>query len=308
MGTGLLSVVMPTHNRPDRLERAAHSVLTQLDAELELVIVDDASSDRTPEVTDRLSSDPRVHVVRTTESVGPGAARNRGIAAASGDFLGFCDDDDAWLPGAAGILIGHLEAHPELGVVTSWHRVIQDHSGRTDYTADEMLWFNFVALPFGIIRRSHFVDDLSFDESLPPCEDWDLWLRCAQHRPVHTVPHVLYDYHQHGGDRVTKEGSGDRGGRQAFFDKHASEMTASCRIYHRAAIAHQTAGRVAMLKELASDLASPVAAAFAASVLSASKATATLGIRRRDPGLSSRAMHRLLTMGTGQHRNGRPKS
>jgi hypothetical protein len=115
------------------------------------------------------------------------------------------------------------------------------------------LWFNVVALPFGVLRRSHFADDLSFDEALPPCEDWDLWLRCAQLRPIAAVPQVLYEYHQHGGDRVTKEGSGDRGGRQAFVDKHRSSMTPACRAYHRATLAHQTEGRGAMLRQLASE-------------------------------------------------------
>ncbi len=63
---------MPTHNRPDRLERAARSVLAQRDAELELVIVDDASSDHTPEVADRLADDPRVSLLRNPEPLGPG--------------------------------------------------------------------------------------------------------------------------------------------------------------------------------------------------------------------------------------------
>jgi Glycosyl transferase family 2 len=305
--TSLLSVVMPTHNRSTQLERAARSVLDQSGAEIELVIVDDASSDDTPAVTDRLANDRRVQVVRNDRSVGPGAARNKGIAATHGDLLGFCDDDDAWLPGAAGILAGYLASHTDLGVVTSWHQVVHDLTGRTVqyrgplvFGADALLWFNVVALPFGIIRRSHFADDLSFDEKLPPCEDWDLWLRCAQLRPIAAVPQILYEYHQHGGERVTKEGSGDLGGRQFFVDKHGSEMTPACRAYHRASISHQTAGRRAMLRELAASARSdPLASAFAATVLTTADAAAAVGIRRGDPGLPSRAMLRLLAHAPG---------
>jgi len=299
--TGLLSVVMPTHNRPEQLAGAAQSVLSQTTTAVELVIVDDASTDTTPETTARLAEDSRVTVSRNETSVGPGGARNQGIAAASGELLGFCDDDDAWLPDAAAALVEALENRPELGFVTSWHRVLHDRSGRTveyrgptHFDADDLLWFNFVALPFGVIRRRHF-GDLSFDVTLPPCEDWDLWLRCAQERPVGVVPRPLYSYRQHGGDRVTKKGTGRRGGRQAFLDKHGDEMTASCRAYHAAVVAQESGGRPAMRRSLRTTVSSePGAAAFAGSVLVATYATSAIGIRRGDPGLPARVLHRLV--------------
>lgn len=292
---------MPTHNRPEQLARAAQSVLSQTVTAVELVIVDDASTDDTPQITARLADDSRVTVLRNETSVGPGGARNQGIAAATGDLLGFCDDDDAWLPQAAAALAGALDNRPELGFVTSWHRVVHDGSGRavdyrgpTQFDAADLLWFNFVALPFGVIRRRHF-GDLSFDQTLPPCEDWDLWLRCAQQHPAGVVPRVLYSYHQHGGDRVTKEGTGRRGGRQAFLDKHGPEMTQACRDYHSAVVAEESGGRAAMQKSLRlSASAGATAALFAASVLTTSYATSAVGIRRGDPGLPARAMHRLL--------------
>jgi Glycosyl transferase family 2 len=292
---------MPTHNRPDQLALAAQSILSQTTTDVELVIIDDASTDDTPEVTARLAKDRRVTVLRNETSVGPGGARNQGIAAATGDLLGFCDDDDSWLPEAAAVLGQALDDRPELGFVTSWHEVVHDRTGRTvnyrgptEFGAADLLWFNFVALPFGVIRRRHF-SDLSFDQTLPPCEDWDLWLRCAQERPVGVVPRVLYSYHQHGGDRVTKEGSGRRGGRQAFLDKHRAEMTEACRLYHSAVVAEEAGGRPAMLRSLRSSVRSgPGSAAFAASVLATSYATSAIGIHRGDPGLPARAMHRLL--------------
>jgi hypothetical protein len=292
---------MPTHNRPEQLARAAHSVLGQTTTEVELVIVDDASTDHTPDVTAKLAEDKRVTVLRNEASVGPGGARNQGIAAASGDLLGFCDDDDAWMPEAAAVMVEALDEQPEVGVVTSWHEVVHDRSGRIvdyrgprEFGASDLLWFNFVALPFGVIRRRHF-GDLSFDRTLPPCEDWDLWLRCAQERPLAVVPRALYSYHQHGGDRVTKEGSGRRGGRQAFLDKHRSEMTVACRDYHQAIVAAETGGRTALLASLRSSASSSAGAAlFAGSVLATTWATAAVGIRRGDPGLPARTMHRQL--------------
>ncbi len=307
MPTPLLSVVMPTHNRPGQLADAAASVLDQAGVDIELVIVDDASDDHTPEVTDRLAEDRRVRVLRNATSLGPGGARNAGIAAATGDLLGFCDDDDAWLPGAAATLVGRLEEDPALGVVTSWHRVVHDRTGRiveyrgpTDFGADELLWFNFVALPFGVVRRSAF-PDLAFDESLPPCEDWDLWLRCAQRRPLAVVPQVLYSYLQHGGDRVTAAGSGERGGRQAFLDKHSWAMSPSCRAYHRAVIADRgDRGRSTLASVGTTGARTPLAAGFAGAMLATTFATSHLGMRRRDPGLAPRSMCRLLATGLGR--------
>ncbi len=136
-------------------------------------------------------------------------------------------------------MVERLDADSDVGVVTSWHQVVQDATGRVTlyrgplgFGANELLWFNFVALPFGVIRRTLFPDDLAMDTALPSCEDWDLWLRCAQAHPIATLAQPLYAYHQHADDRVTRVGSGDRIGRQGFLDKHASSMSPSCRRYH----------------------------------------------------------------------------
>jgi GT2 family glycosyltransferase len=312
MARTLLSVVMPTHNRTDQLERAARSVLSQEMADLELIIVDDASGADSGAVIDRIAEDPRVRTVRNPESLGPGGARNRGIAVAQGELLGFCDDDDEWLPGAAGILVGHLESNPGLGTVSAWHRVVHrdigravDYRGPRHFGADELLWFNFVALPFAIIRRSHFPDGVSFDPTLPTCEDWDVWLRCSQLHPIEVLPRVLYCYNQHGGSRVTKRGSGALVGLTGFLDKHESSMSHACRAYHRAVLAQLGGGREAMAKRLAEEAAaSPIAASVAASAIGCWSVSSTIGIRRSDPALAARAMFRLIHRREPGHRRG----
>jgi Glycosyl transferase family 2 len=307
----LLSVVMPTHNRPEWLERAALSVLAQQGAELELLIVDDASSDHTPEVAERLADDPRVRLLRNPESLGPGGSRNRGIAEARGDLLGFCDDDDTWLPGAASSVLERFHADSEVGVVTSWHEVVHDRTGRTalfrgplTYGAAQLLWFDLVAIPFGVIRRPMFADDLAVDANLRSCEDWDLWLRCAQTRPIATVPRALYSYHQHGGDRVTRQDSGPVLGRQGFLDRHAASMSPSCRIYHELVVAELGQGRQAVAGHLVAEGRRPVAAAAATAVLTAGALASAVGTRRRDPGLPARMMRRLVGPTTAADRRG----
>ncbi len=309
MPAHLLSVVLPTHNRPDRLERAAQSVLSQQGAEMELVIVDDASSDRTTEVAERMADDPRVQLLRNATSIGPGGSRNRGIAAARGDLLGFCDDDDTWLPGAASAVTGRFDADAEVGVVTSWHEVVHDETGRTalfrgpvGFGAEHLLWFDLIAIPFGVVRRAMFPEDLAVDPGLPSCEDWDLWLRCARTRPMATIPLALYSYHQHGGGRVTREGSGPVLGRQGFLDKHAAAMPAACRIYHQLVVAQLGRGRTGVREQAVADSGQPASAAVALSVLVAGAMAGTIGARRRDPGLPARMMRALLAGATAVDR------
>jgi glycosyltransferase involved in cell wall biosynthesis len=301
MPADLLSVVMPTRNRPDRLLRAAESVLSQDFGEIELVVVDDASTDDTAEALDRLAEDERVRVVHNAESLGPGGSRNRGIAAARGNLLGFCDDDDTWLPGAAKAILDALADDPEVGVFTGWHQVVHDPGGRTAlfrgpcrYGAGELAWFDFVGVPFGIIRRDLFEPDLAVDPQLPSCEDWDLWLRCARVRPIRTLPRVVYAYHQHGGVRVTREGSAFFVGRQRFIEKHAESMSASCRLYHELVSAQLTQGRKGAAEQLGAEWRTPVSAAIAAAVLGASAAASAIGTRRHDPGLPARTVARML--------------
>ena len=311
MTSHLVSVVMPTHERPTLLERAARSVLDQAGVEVELVIVDDASADGTPETTGRLAEDGRVTALRNDRSLGPSGARNAGIARARGDILVFVDDDDAVLPGALARMVAALGADPDLGAVTTWYRVVHETRGRTvefrgpaTFGADELLWFNFVGIPFVMIRRDSFADDIRFDPALPVSEDWDVWLRCAQERPFGVVPESLYSYHQHGGARVTTVAADVSTGFGAFLEKHGPSMTPGCRAYHRAVIAGHAGGRTAIGRSLATSAGhTPVAATWAGTVLAGGYAASTIGTRRGDPGLPSRLMYRLLASPVG-HREG----
>src|SRR5688572_15134473 len=92
-----ISVIVPTRNRSALLATTLRSVLWQRDVELEVIVVDDASTDDTTAVVSRLA-DPRVVMVRHSVSAGPSAARNRGASEARGEWLGFVDDDDVWAP------------------------------------------------------------------------------------------------------------------------------------------------------------------------------------------------------------------
>ena len=298
--TNLLSVVLPTHNRAQQVLRAARSVLCQDVPALEVIIVDDASTDDTPRVIDRLATeDRRVRLVSTEAGpVGPCHARNRGLELAQGELVAFCDDDDTWTEEAGPAVLSALEADPGLGAVSGWHRVLHTENGAqalyrgpTSYGASELMWQNFVGVPFGVIRRSTLSFDIGFDPDLPTGEDWDLWLRCAGERKIRTVPTVCYVYRQHGGSRVTAGMAAQIEGRRNFVSKHGAEMSSACRLFHQTILAGYEHGRPAMLRTvLAAGRRTPAQAGLVGMLVATSTAASRAGVRRRDPGLQARIM------------------
>jgi hypothetical protein len=190
-----VSVVIPTRDRWPLLSRnALPSALGQLGVELEVVIVDDGSSDETPQ---RLAdiSDPRVRSVRVDPARRPklvrttAHARNRGIAAARGEWLAFLDDDDLWAPDK---LRAQLDAAARRGASFAYSRVVAvDEHLRVleiqplpdpDELPSLLLRGNFV--PGGgsnAIARADLVRQAGgFDESHVFVEDWDLWIRLSR--------------------------------------------------------------------------------------------------------------------------------
>lgn len=116
---GLVSVIIPTFNRAESVLQAAASALGQTHAGVEVLIVDDGSTDDTAgRIESAWGNDPRVRYV-AQENAGPAAARNRGMSLASGDYLAFLDSDDLWLPWKLEAQIAGLERFPEAGMIWS---------------------------------------------------------------------------------------------------------------------------------------------------------------------------------------------
>jgi glycosyltransferase involved in cell wall biosynthesis len=298
----LVSVVLPTQNRADRLEGAIASVLAQTVADLELIVVDDASTDSTPELLMKASdADPRVRVIRRDRSEGPSPARNTAIRQAAGEFLAFIDDDDRWHPEKTASQLEALAADTSLGAVTCFYESFDERTGRGDafrgatgYSQRALLWSNFPASILGLVNRSRFSQDLFFDETLTTCEDWDLFLRCAEERRIDTVPRVL--------SRVVFHGSGlqsayDRerrtDGRAAFIAKHEHKMTDDCRRYHQV--------RLRLIREASGGARIGLYARYLATlpprlstIVSGETLAAKVGRVMRDPGLGPRTLLRLL--------------
>ena len=187
----MFSVVIPVYNRRALVGRAIRSVLAQQEADFEVIVVDDASDDGTPEqVREEFGS--TVKIVILQENSGVAAARNRGIAATAGEWIALLDSDDEWLPNklarqaaalrTSGLWVCHTdEIWIRNGVRVNPHKHHQKYGGDIFFRALPLC----VMSPSSIaIHRRVFADVGMFDECLPACEDYELWLRVASRYEV----------------------------------------------------------------------------------------------------------------------------
>jgi glycosyltransferase involved in cell wall biosynthesis len=191
MSRPLVSVILPTHNRADLLPRAIYSVLGQSYRNLELWVIDDASTDATPQVLKQFD-DPRLHVLRLPKSGRAGAARNAGIRQARGTLLAFQDDDDIWLVHKLERQVEHLLRQPaEIGLnlcgflrlyADDAHAVIgPEYFRQLRFDRGMVGDFSLAATPCWLLKREALDGVGEFDASLPLWEDWELLARLSHH-------------------------------------------------------------------------------------------------------------------------------
>ena len=192
-----VSVIMPVRDRPDLVAVAIASVQAQTYPHWELVVVDDGSTDSTPDVVRRLAaSDPRIRLVES-ESLGVSRARNIGLDTATGDVLAFLDSDNTWHPDLLRVMLARIE---QTGSRFAHSAVRGTRDGVVTYRCedggyDDLLKGNFIDLNAVVVRRTLFDEIGRFDENLPRMVDWDLAIRLAAvERPL-LVPFlgVFYD-------------------------------------------------------------------------------------------------------------------
>jgi len=201
-----VTVVIPTRNRPDFLYLTLTSVLRQRDVDLRVVVVDDASTEDVTSVVSRCA-DPRVKVARHVVRKGVSAARNRGVAEATTEWVAFCDDDDLWSPEKLVrqlVSVRAVDAEWAYAGCVFVDAQLEIHGGAPPLPAEALIAAlrSYNAVPAGasnvIVRTDVFRDVGGFDESLTHVPDWDLWLRLAQHGAAASVNSPLVAYRMHG--------------------------------------------------------------------------------------------------------------
>jgi glycosyltransferase involved in cell wall biosynthesis len=186
-----ISIIVPTRNRSALLPTTLRSAMRQRDVNLEIIVVDDASTDDTLGVVAALG-DERIRVIRHETRQGVSRARNLGAAEARADWLAFLDDDDLWAPEKLAQQLGAARQGPCDWTYTG--AVVIDAGGRIvraqrPLPPDEMVeaLLHYDALPGGgsnvIVRKAAFQQTGPFDVRLRSGEDWEMWIRLAKHGP-----------------------------------------------------------------------------------------------------------------------------
>jgi len=186
-----LSVVVPTHNRSDLLAITLRSVLRQRDVDLEVIVVDEASTDDTAGMLAALG-DSRVRSIRHETSLGVSTARNHGAAEAQGEWVAFTDDDDLWAPDKlsrqlrAANATGRDWAYAGSVNITDGFRIVHGVPPLPPEQVAAVLP-HYNAVPGGgsnvIVRRDTLQRVGPFDVRLLNTEDWEMWIRLAKAGP-----------------------------------------------------------------------------------------------------------------------------
>ncbi|TAF56612.1 MAG: glycosyltransferase [Oscillatoriales cyanobacterium] len=198
----LISIIIPVYNGAATIGETIVSLQQQTHSPLEILVIDDGSTDDTVAVLQAIA-EPRLRVV-SYANAGQAVSRNRGLELARGEYISFIDADDLWTPDKLADQLAALMAQPRAAVAYSWtdhidqNRQFLRHGPQLCFEGDvfrKLLYSDFIGSGSNIlVRRSAIVEVGGFDPSLPPAEDWDCWLRLAQRFEFVVVPkpQILY--------------------------------------------------------------------------------------------------------------------
>jgi glycosyltransferase involved in cell wall biosynthesis len=228
----LVSVVLPTRNRVDLLERAVESVLRQSLTDFELIIVDDASEDGTKAYLATVEvRDPRVRVVRNLAAMGGAGARNAGLRLSRGEWTAFLDDDDQWLPTKLQRQLERLSANSS-AVACSCGYVRCLPSGRSrevhvpsNATMPQLLAASVLGSASLCVCSTRILAEIAgFDSTLQSAQDMDLWVRLRQRGEIEVCREALVLYRVHSGPRISTDMKAQYLGSRRFYFKHRHLM------------------------------------------------------------------------------------
>ena len=213
MGVPRVSIVLPTYNGSRYLEQSIRSCLDQTFRDLELIIVDDCSTDETPQIISRfVAADARVRTVRNERNCRLPGSLNSGFAVSRGRYLTWTSDDNLYRPDAISQMVGALDEDPQAGLVYAPMTYI-DATGKPQgpgYSGgppDTLAYRNPVGACF-LYRREVYETIGDYVDGLFLVEDWDYWLRVAERFRLRTIPNDLYLYRLHEGS-LTRQRQGD---------------------------------------------------------------------------------------------------
>jgi glycosyltransferase involved in cell wall biosynthesis len=258
-----ISVVVPTYNRARTIKRCVNSLLKQSLPPDEIIIVDDGSTDNTSSEVANIG-DRRVKYLKLAKNAGAQAARNAGIKKASGQFIGFLDSDDEWLPDKLKLQVTELAKRGEDVIVhcPAWKH-IEESNERVLFNIPPLDGDAYQALlaapgplfPSMLAKRESFFKIGLLDENVPSYQEWDTSIGLAKHFPFAFIDQPLVIYHIHTGEMISKDKLREAKGWQYVVDKHQDEIlsnlgkTGLASHYHQIGMFYSEAGKHRQAKE-----------------------------------------------------------
>lgn len=189
--TEKVSVIIPTYNREKTILRALQSVLDQTYANIEVLVIDDGSTDSTAEIVNSIS-DERVKYIVLEKNGGPAGARNVGVQMASGEWIAFQDSDDCWHKDKLEVQMAYAKEHPEYSMIYCMYNV-NFEDGRTvvvpsqplpeemqDDMLNTLLVRNVIGAPCILVKKKEFLTVGGFNTTYNALEDWEFAIRFAK--------------------------------------------------------------------------------------------------------------------------------
>lgn len=215
--TPIVSIVIPTYNRAWTLSQAIDSVLNQAYCNRELIVVDDGSTDHTKALLATYGEKIKIIL---QENRGVSAARNRGIEMASGEYIALLDSDDIWLPEKIESQIQFFKENPHALICQTQEIWIRNgrrvnpkrrHQKKSGMIFESSLSLCLVS-PSAVMFHRNLIETIGiFDEAIPACEDYDMWLRVSCKYPVYLINKNLI---------IKRGGHEDQLSRQPGLDKY----------------------------------------------------------------------------------------
>jgi len=208
----LVSVIIPTYQRKSFVCDAIRSVVSQSFAEIEIVVVDDGSDDGTRWAVSAIEDDRIVYLWQ--KHAGVSSARNEGVLNSRGKFVAFLDSDDVWLPEKIERQLAFMNGLPADSICQTEEIWIRDgkrmnpsnhHKKHSGWIFKECLPLCIVS-PSAVMMERRIFDELGgFDENLPACEDYDLWLRASLRHQIFTMEEALIVKRGGHSDQLSKQ-------------------------------------------------------------------------------------------------------
>ncbi len=211
----LVSVIIPVYNGADYFLEAIESVLHQTYPHVEIIVIDDCSTDNSVELIESVDAD-NLTLIRNSNNLGVSASRNKGICSAKGKYIAFMDADDVSLPRRLECQVDLLERKSEIGLISSAYETFEEDLSKgkrslkklptdPEDIAARLLFQCVICCPAAMLRAALIEPHgLYFDESLSMCEDWDLWYRISKVSKVSNIEDVLLYYRKHSSNSSKK--------------------------------------------------------------------------------------------------------